>query len=274
MILVTGINGLIGSDLYDFFESLPFEIYYIVRKKVPFISYSHQIIWDLTSPPPNEIKNHFNFIIHMAANAHNTNSRDVAITNEIMTRNLVNNLKGKYDNFIFFSSIAVYGEMNKVFPVDVGQTTHPSSEYGISKLKCEQFLRSNVNNLAILRLCPMIQGDGIKDLRKRVYFPFTKVKINSPFNRSYSVSDLKSIKKLLKKLILEFTDRELIVNVSNDSVYSEKMILSMFPGKIKFKPPKCMLIPIFYLTKKMKFFSIIHNLHNSLHKLFKVNTYV
>ena len=273
-ILITGVTGRIGHALLRHFESLQnAELYFIVREYKESLSSYQQIIWDLNQKCSFDFSNlHFDRVFHMAAIAHDSGSKSVLSVNQTVTSNLLEAIESKFDQFVFSSSISVYGEANRTYPVQVGDVCAPTSFYGWSKLKSEEYLQSKVKNLLILRLCPMIEGEGRIDLEKRIFLPKTKMKFKSPYLRSYSFSTIDSIWQTLEQASLS-VKKNGILNVSDGKIYSEQELLQMSPGEKIVSLPKILIAPLFVFTGMFRALSSVKNIENILWKLFRENTY-
>ena len=168
-ILITGINGFVGSNLLASLceKHTVFGLDIIQKEKQ---GVSHTYSWkDLED---NKIPS-MDVIIHLAGKAHDTNNKDqrsiyfkinTGLTQKIFDYFLSSNA----EKFIFFSSIkaaadAVIGEVltEKVTP-------SPKGPYGESKMAAERYILSHFNmnieskkRVYILRPC-MIHGPGNK----------------------------------------------------------------------------------------------------------------
>jgi nucleoside-diphosphate-sugar epimerase len=86
---------------------------------------------------------------------------------------------GKYNpdvQFIFLSSVSVYGEEKLSMPVSEESECHPSSDYAVSKLDAERRLialsdKGIIHNLIILRLAPVYDREWSLNLDRRVFAP-------------------------------------------------------------------------------------------------------
>ena len=273
-ILITGVSGRIGHALLGYFEGLEnSQLYFVVKERKESLSQYEQIIWDLNEKSDFDFFGlYFDRVIHMAAIAHHSGAKSVLEVNQAMTTNLLNAVKGKFDQFVFFSSISVYGEANRKYPVEVNDACDPTSFYGMSKLKSELFLKEHIENLLILRLCPMIDGEGRIDLEKRIFLPKTKTKFKSPYPRSYSFSTIDSIWRSLNDYSFKAQKRG-VFNLSDGKIYSEQELLKMSSGEKMVSLPKILIAPLFVITGLFRSLSTVKNIENTLWKLFKVNTY-
>lgn len=154
MILITGINGFVGSNLQKNLIQLGIEIQNLSLRN---------LYWK------NEITPQVKAIIHLAAKAHDTkntsNSKDYFDINTKLTLDLFDVfLASNCRDFIFFSSVK--SVTDKAEDVVTEETiTNPQSVYGQSKLLAEQYLLSKAltkgKRVFILRPS-MIHGPGNK----------------------------------------------------------------------------------------------------------------
>ena len=134
-ILITGGFGLIGRSLVSELSNNNNNIFLISRNIKPentgtnIVTINH----DLLSPIPAEtIPKDINIVIHLAAIAHKT-STEIMRINCLMTKNITDVFLNKKVKFIFFSSVAVYGEANRLFPIKTSDFCKPYSSYGLGK---------------------------------------------------------------------------------------------------------------------------------------------
>jgi len=224
----------------------------------------------LTSIPVEKIPKNINVVIHLAAIAHTTSSV-VKEINCLMTKNITNAFLNKKIKFIFFSSVAVYGEANRIFPIKISDYCKPYSSYGHGKLKDEELISSSFKDFIILRLCPVIEGNDT-DLLKRVYLPKTKIKYRSPYNRSYSFLNFKTIFKTISNIIKENQLTQKTINLKDSSNYNEIDILKKYNGK-EVEIPLLVTEPLFYFLNRFSFLPKMYAVNCLLTKMLKSNTY-
>ena len=273
-ILITGGSGLIGRNLVsELSNNNNFNIFLISRcmqhdntaKNIVTIEH------DLLAPIPVEkIPKDINVIIHLAAIANKTISEIMGI-NCLMTKNITDAFLNKKVKFIFFSSVAVYGEAHRLFPIKTSDFCKPYSSYGLGKLKDEKIISSFFKDFNILRLCPVIEGDDT-DLLKRVYLPKTKIKYKSPYNRAYSFLSHRTIFKSINSIINENKITNKTINLKDPSNYNETDILKKYKGK-EVKIPFLVTEPLFYFLNIFSFLPKIYTLNCLLTKMLKSNTY-
>lgn len=177
-ILLTGASGFLGSI---FLEEL--------RKDHEVISLgrgdSNQIISDLAKETPEIPK--VDILIHSAGKAHSVPKTEVEKkeffdVNFEGTKNLIEGIKNLPKQFVFISTVAVYG-LEKGESIAENHDLGAVSPYGKSKIMAEQHVESWAKkegvNYLILRL-PLVVGANppgnlgamIKAIRKGYYFRF------------------------------------------------------------------------------------------------------
>ena len=273
-ILITGGYGLIGRNLViELSNNNSFNLFLISRniKSENTATNIVTIDHDLIAPIPAEkIPKDINVVIHLAAIAHKTSSEIMEI-NCLMTKNITDAFLNKKVKFIFFSSVAVYGEANRLFPIKTSDFCKPYSSYGLGKLKDEELISSSFKDFIILRLCPVIDGDDT-DLLKRVYLPKTKIKYKSSYNRAYSFLSHRTIFKSINSIIHENEITSKIINLKDPSNYNESDILKKYNGK-EVKIPMLISMPLFCILNLFSFLPKIYTVNCLLTKMLKTNTY-
>lgn len=184
MILLTGDNGFLGryikAEFYN--NSIPFQT--INRKEADYKL-------DLTNSTPNFL-NKFDTIIHCAGVAHkipkNKLESDLIYnTNIKLISNLLLGLE-KIElpkNFVFISSVSVYGLSNGVL-INENNDLTATDAYGKSKIICENIIidwcNKNKIKYTILRLPLLVGtnppgnlGDMINAIKKNYYFNISNI---------------------------------------------------------------------------------------------------
>lgn len=273
-ILITGGFGLIGRKLVvELSKNNNFNIFLISRnierKNIAsnIVIINHNLLEKI---PTDKIPEDINIVMHLAAIAHQTSSEIMGV-NCLMTKNITDAFLNKKVKFIFFSSVAVYGEANRQFPIKTSDFCKPYSSYGLGKLKDEELISSSFKDFIILRLCPVVEGDDT-DLLKRVYLPKTKIKYRSSYNRSYSFLSFITIFQSIKNIINNNEIPNTIINLKDPSNYNEEDILKKYKGKA-IKIPFLVTEPLFYILNKFSFLPKIYTINCLLTKMLKPNTY-
>jgi nucleoside-diphosphate-sugar epimerase len=273
-ILITGGFGLIGRKLVnELSKNNNFNLFLISKninqKKIAanIVTIEHDLLLPI---PIEKIPKDINVIIHLAAIAHKTSSKINEI-NCLITKNIIDPFLNKNVKFIFFSSVAVYGEANRKFPIKTSDLCKPYSSYGLGKLKDEEIISSSFKDFIILRLCPVIEGDDT-DLLKRVYLPKTKIKYRSSYNRTYSFLSHKTIFESIYSILNQEKITNKIINLKDPSNYSESDILKKYDGR-EVKIPLLITTPLFYFLNLISFLPKIYIINCLLTKMLKSNTY-
>ena len=114
----------------------------------------------------------FKIIVHCAAFAH---AEKIKKDDNIYEHNanIANLIKYFYNEtyLIFLSSIAVYGEDNRLSPINESSKLRPFLI--MEKVECEKLISNNVYKSIILRLCPVYNDENLLDIRKRYSYHFS-----------------------------------------------------------------------------------------------------
>ena len=202
---------------------------------------------------------HVDIIIHCAAIAHGEKppkNYSVADFNSLITKNLLKAFKNNKVHWIFFSSISVYGETYSKSQTPIIFSPKSADNYGKGKLIDESLFISKCKNLDILRLMPVYDSENLEDIKKRVYFPKTNVKIAiwpSPF---YSICNIEKVLFAVQRCI-RYGSGKRISHVGDIEPASQKDLLKWFSGSTIFLPQVLFSIVFFLLPKKFLFFTTI-----------------
>ena len=275
-ILITGINGFVGSSLrlsLIKFEN-KFEIWGI--DKVCYFKNSFSVnLLDI-----NDCKKIskefpcFDVIIHTAAIAHN--KLDVLETynqNLKITENILKYFTDNNTHLIFLSSISVYGEDKRYLPVRVNDELRPSTYYGKSKKDCEEMILNKITNADILRLCPVYSLEKLEDIKKRVFFPFQSFFRMEIFpSPNYSLCNHELVNESVLHIVNRGVKNKNIYNILDPINYKQKHISACFSNT--------KIIIFEKLFKPLYYFTFLINSKKGYHlrclywKLFKSNEYV
>ncbi len=184
MILLTGDNGFLGRYIRSDFNNnaIPFQT--INRNKADYKL-------DLSTSVPN-FHNKFDTVIHCAGAAHKVpknqlESAFIYNTNIKLTENLILGLEkiGLPKNFVFISSVSVYGLSNGVL-INENNDLIASDPYGKSKIICEKIIidwciKNNIK-YTTLRLPLLVGtnppgnlGDMINAIKRNYYFNISNI---------------------------------------------------------------------------------------------------
>lgn len=167
-ILITGINGFIGSNFTNKWNGL-FTLYGLDINQQTKAGVDHIFTWDDLENIPT-----VDAIIHLAGKAHDTKNESVAQSyfdiNTGLTQRIFDYfLQSDARAFVFFSSVKAAADSVPGEFLTEEITPHPIGPYGESKIKAEEYIlnsnnqsaKSNSKKIYILRPC-MIHGPGNK----------------------------------------------------------------------------------------------------------------
>ena len=254
-LLVTGASGFIGSFLVEEALKQGFEVYagiretsdltYLQDKRIRF--FKANLGDKVVLKQQLQEAGGFDFVIHNAGITKSCKKEMFDQVNFGLTKNLVEALTETNlipEKFVFISSLAVYGPGNEqtMEPISENQKPNPVSLYGKSKLKTEQYLRSQQDFPYLIFRPTGVYGPREKDYyavyksinngfetyigTKEQYITFVYVRdlarllinsLNSPVTqKSYFVTDLK-----------EYSSVEFNNTVKN--ILNKKTIRVVFP---------------------------------------------
>lgn len=234
-ILITGVYGIVGSYLCNELKK-NHQIIGIGKKK-NWNGCHKYYSCDITDKA--EIERIFNenkdieIIIHCAAIAHNKGNdlskENFMRVNYEATKYLIDfsNKLLKLKNFIFTSTISVYGEkLDKDVYVE-SDSCDPKSPYAIAKKLSEDYIIENCkSNYTILRLAPVYSKDFTLNIERR-----TKIKgipyIVGNGKQKLSLCNIKNINKAVN-YIVDNAESEVnqIYNISDHTIYDFNDLLN------------------------------------------------
>lgn len=234
-ILITGVNGFIGSNIYNGLKD-NHEVLGISQSKKS-NKCDNYICCDLTDKENLEkiIKYHkdIDVIIHCAALAHNkgndlSKERFMKVNYEV-TKYLVDlsNDYLKLKHFIFLSTISVYGErMDKDVYIESDEC-YPKSPYAVAKKKSEEYIEGNCKSpYYMLRLAPVYSDEFRLNIQRRTEMKGFNYIVGSGSNK-LSLCNVKNIVIAVNEIIDGYLIPNEIYNVSDNKVYSFKNMLDI-----------------------------------------------
>jgi len=249
-ILITGINGFVGSNLskrWNKYHNLyGLDIFQNTHEGV-----LQTFSWDELEKIP-----HVDTILHLAGKAHDTKNQSLLknyfVINTGLTKKIFDYfVKSDTHTFIFFSSVkaaadSVNGDMltEEVIP-------SPVSPYGVSKIKAEKYIfdkmstftsRQSDKRVYILRPC-MIHGPGNKGNLNLLY---SVVKKGIPwplgaYENKRSFCSIDNITYVVEQLILSNNIENGIYNVCDDEPLSTNKLISLIGDSVGKKTHVLML---------------------------------
>ena len=195
-ILITGKSGYISSNIESWLGRTP-ELF--VSEKISLRNEN----WKDRNWSEFDVIIHTSGIAHIRSN--NRNKDDYYRINHELAVEVATKAKNDgIKQFIFFSSINVYGTRNFASPIVEETIPQPNTHYGKSKLLAEQDitkLRDESFRVAVLRP-PMIYGDNAKGNYVRLVKFAQKLPIFPDFENSRSMLYIDSLCEFVRLLIL------------------------------------------------------------------------
>ena len=252
-VLITGINGFIGNALAEAIRNKGYDVWGIDiasnhdRQVIGVNLLDRNAFAEVYKKIPQ-----CSVLIHTAALAHGQKSpkgESVITINLKITDNIIEFFGKRTSDIIFLSSVAVYGEDNRKNPVLVGDIQRPSTNYGKSKLICEEHvLRSGIKNCTILRLAPVYNETHMVDIRKRVFLPgFSSIKMLIKPPPQYSLTNIDTVVQTVLRILQKRKKGQKIYNISDLESYSQRELTEWFSGK-KVVLPVIITKPFYWLT--------------------------
>lgn len=310
-IVITGVNGIIGSELKERFIGKGYYVIGIDRTEPKAeeggvgrqFKYVKLDITDKDKVGQFFSDSHFDYLIHCAALVHK-NSPDLSFDNFMRinfegTKNIFDsvvrnkNISG-FGGAIFFSTIEVYGGEGRDEVISEDDECKPITFYGKSKLAAEKYLlklnKEYKLPIIVLRLTPVYSEDFLRNVKRRVLI--------GGDNFFYRVGDGEQrISLCSKDNVIDVAEACVegrapfgeVFNVADDIVYSFNDLSNYFrelmgSNRITVKIPKCMvylgvkLISLIFLGRKERLLSIYYKLTKDnvyaiekAKKLFKYN---
>ena len=287
-ILITGVYGIVGSFIANNLIN-EHEIIGVGRKD----SYEgcHKYYsCDITDEKSLEeiIKENqdLDFIIHCAALAHNKGNdlsydRFIKVNFEA-TKSLVD-LSNKYlklKDFIFVSTISVYGEQltKEIYSED--DICYPKSPYAVAKKMSEEYLlKEYKGKTSILRLNPVYSKEFLLNIERRTEIKGYLYKIGNG-NQKLTLCNIKNIYEAVKYLINNYEkDGTEIYNIGDSEPYKYLDLIKEFSNKKAITIPKFLiswLYKINEVTLKKQFIheNSIKLISNNIYSTKKINNRV
>lgn len=227
-ILLTGVNGFIGSNIYNDLKN-KYEFIGLSKSEKSHIC-DNYISCDLTDKENLEkvFKENpdIETIIHSAAIAHNKGNdlskENFMKVNYESTKYLVD-FSNKYlnlDKFIFLSTISVYGErMEKSIYLEDDEC-FPKSPYAIAKKKSEEYIQEKCQSkYFILRLAPVYGEDFMLNIKRRTQIKNINYIVGNG-NNKLSLCNIKNISNVVSYIIKNSIKENEIYNLSDEEIYT------------------------------------------------------
>ncbi|CEN91462.1 nucleoside-diphosphate-sugar epimerase [[Clostridium] sordellii] len=257
-VLITGVNGFIGSNIYKGLKSKQdiLGTSQSINSKIC----DKYISCDLTDKEKlrEVLKEHndIDVIVHCAALAHNkgddlSKDRFMKVNYEV-TKDLVDfsNEFLKLKQFIFLSTISVYGErMDKNLYVE-DDKCYPKSPYAVAKKMSEEYIIKNCkSNYYILRLAPVYSKEFRLNIKRRSEIKGFNYVVGTGENK-LSLCNVENIVSVVDKIIDKRVFENEIYNISDKDIYTYNDLLNMNKvSNIKVWIPKLFLKLLYSLNE-------------------------
>jgi len=288
-IVITGVNGIIGSELCKKFIDKGYYVIGIDRtepqqeddKQFKYIKLDitdkdkvKQIFSDLS----------FDYLIHCAALVHK-NSPDLSFDNFMRinfegTKNIFDSVvesknNSRFKGAIFFSTIEVYGGEERDEIISEDDECNPISFYGHSKLAAERYLLNLCKDyklpIIVLRLAPVYSKSFLRNVKRRVLVGkemfFYRV---GDGEQKISLCLRDNVIDVIETCIENKVPFGEVFNVADNQVYSFNDLLNYFRkligNRITIKIPECIvhlgikLLSLIFSGRKERLFSIYYKL--------------
>jgi nucleoside-diphosphate-sugar epimerase len=264
-IVITGVNGIIGSELSRRFIDKGYYVIGVDRTEPQQKDDGEQLEYvklDITDK--DKVKQFFSglsfdYLIHCAALVHK-NSPDLSFDNFMRinfegTKNIFDSVVRNKSNSgvggaIFFSTIEVYGGEGRDEVISEGDECKPITFYGKSKLAAEKYLL-NLNKeyklpIIILRLTPVYSKDFLRNVKRRVLVGGDKFFYRvGDGEQKVSLCSRNNVIDVVEACIEGKVPFGEIYNVADDKVYSFNNLLNYFRelvgNRINIKISECIL---------------------------------
>ncbi len=246
-VLLTGASGFIGSQIYTALMN-DFDVTAVASKEIQ--GYTALNLLNEKDCKDFFKDKEFDFIIHSAAIAHGKikdGTIPVGEANILMTKNIFSFMDLKNTTIIFLSSVSVYSFKNNKEIISVNDKPIPVTEYGESKLACEDLLKeTNAKSKHILRLAPVYTQSNLKDLGKRVFLPVLKTPFLTKQERIYSLCHVdQAVKAVINSMYL---NQDSLVIVKDVADHTQENLLSFFNlQKPKIVINRNLIKPVFFV---------------------------
>jgi len=288
-IVITGVNGIIGSELCRRFIGKGYYVIGIDRIKPQREDDGQFEYVKLDITDKDKVKQffsdlYFDYLIHCAALVHK-NSPDLSFNNFMKinyegTKNIFDSViqsKNKYGlkRAIFFSTVEVYGGEERDEIISEDDECNPISFYGQSKLAAEKYLLNLCKDyklpIIILRLAPVYSKDFLRNVKRRVLVGkemfFYRV---GDGEQKISLCSRDNVINVVEKCIEDEVSFEEVFNIADDKVYSFNDLLNYFRkligNRITIKIPECIvhlgikLLSLIFSGRKERLLSIYYKL--------------
>ncbi len=252
-VLITGSQGFIGKALAESLRDAGYDVWGVDLAGDPECQVVAADLLDLNATREAiEAAGPFSVLIHTAALTHRRaapRGQSCLSINVKLTENVLRAVQGQSPRMIFLSSVSVYGEYGRHGPVATDEDLRPATEYGKSKVLCEQrIFASDLEHCDLLRLAPVYDDAQMNNVRKRVFLPglgWLKTHIHPP--PEHSLCHLSTVARTVVDLLRHPPTGRRVLNVADAKPYGQHELASWFPGP-SVPLPACLLRPVSWLS--------------------------
>ncbi len=303
-IVITGVNGIIGSELRRRFIDKGYYVIGIDRTELKEenggqFKYVKLDITDKDKVGQFFSDLHFDYLIHCAALVHK-NSPDLSFDNFMKinfegTKNIFDSVVGNKSNSgfggaIFFSTIEVYGGEGRDGVISEGDECRPITFYGKSKLAAEKYLlklnKEYKLPVIILRFTPVYSKDFLRNVKRRVLIGGDKFFYRvGDGEQKISLCSINNVIDVVEACIEGGVPFGEVFNIADDKVYSFNDLLNYFRelsgNRITIKIPECIvhlgikLLSLIFSGRKERLLSIYYKLtKDNIYSIEKAKRYL
>ncbi|MGL6058128.1 MAG: NAD-dependent epimerase/dehydratase family protein [Culicoidibacterales bacterium] len=256
-VLITGVNGFIGSHILEKIQTTHDVLGTSIEATGKSTEYVTCDISD-SQAIHEMIKNHSDIetIIHCAAIAHNKGddlSRDRFMqVNYQAVADLVDasNQYLKLKQFIFLSTISVYGEKHDVATYSETSMLTPSSPYAVAKKQAEEYIQANCQApYFMLRLSPVYSPTFRLNIERRTVLKGKNYVVGNGKNR-LSLLNVNNITHTMAEILAGKVPANTMYNLADQQAYTfqDMLAINQVPG-ITIRIPKLAIQSLYQLNK-------------------------
>lgn len=252
-VLITGSQGFIGQALSHSLRAAGYDVWGVDLAASPNGQVVTANLLDYQATcEAIEAVSPFGVLIHAAALTHGRFSlpgESCLSFNTKLTENVMQAIRKQVPRVIFLSSVSVYGEEGRHGPVTVSDELRPATEYGKSKVVCEQrIMASGIEHCDILRLAPVYDETHMNNVRKRAFLPgFSRIKIRLYPSPKYSLCHLGTVVETILDLLYHPPAGRRVLHVADSKPYGQHELASWFAGA-SLHLPADLLRPVSWLS--------------------------
>lgn len=278
-ILITGVNGLVGSELYQYFKH-KFEVWGLdIYDRNVCDNFIKSDITNLAILEKSLSNFKFDIVINCAAIAHNDKNEfsydDFIRVNANGTKNLLKALdNNKPEKFILFSTVAVYGEYGYTEAIDESFPTNPITDYAKSKELAEEYCRNSSIKTIVLRFPAIYSEKLLKDFSKRIMLKGGLAFRFGNGKQEHTFCHIETVKQQVEFVLDKTNISEPVIQMGDGFNYTSEDLLLYFNSYVK------IVLPFPHILFRLLIFGIgiiFRNKKKTLEtiywKLFKNNVY-